>query len=109
MKLSHQDASPVARPSSTRFDNISIETNADHFHQVFKTGGAYTNHCLRCLHNLALGLGWLSVWHSQPRLDAYQIERRRRLRVRNIDARNGKGRTLSAGEMAVAQASKPAG
>lgn len=36
-----------------------IETTADDLRAVMKAGGVFTNHLLRCLHNLAVGLGWL--------------------------------------------------
>jgi integrase len=42
-----------------------VETTADHFIGVLNTGGAMTNAFLRCLHNLALGLGWLP-WPILP-------------------------------------------
>ncbi len=40
-------------------DRKLIETTAEDFRAVMKAGGAFTNHYLRCLHNLALGYGWL--------------------------------------------------
>src|SRR5262245_10036594 len=36
-----------------------IATTADDLRAVIKAGGVFTNHFLRCLHNLAVGLGWL--------------------------------------------------
>ncbi len=36
-----------------------VETTADDLHTVLRAGGSSTNHFLRCLHNLALGFGWL--------------------------------------------------
>jgi len=36
-----------------------IETTAEDFRSVMERGGSFTNHFLRCLHNLAIGLGWL--------------------------------------------------
>lgn len=36
-----------------------VETTGDHLREALALGGASTNHFLRCLHNLALGLGWL--------------------------------------------------
>jgi hypothetical protein len=36
-----------------------LETTSDELRAVLKAGGVFTNHFLRCLHNLALGLGWL--------------------------------------------------
>jgi integrase len=38
-----------------------ISTTAEDFFAVMKAGGVYTQHILRCLHNLALGMGWLLV------------------------------------------------
>lgn len=40
-------------------DKKLIETTADDLRAVMKAGGAFTNHYLRCLHNLAIGYGWL--------------------------------------------------
>ena len=36
-----------------------VETTAEDFHAVLKAGGVFANHILRCIHNLALGMGWL--------------------------------------------------
>ncbi len=36
-----------------------VETTADDLRRCIALGGSSTNHFLRCLHNLALGLGWL--------------------------------------------------
>lgn len=36
-----------------------VETAAEDFHAVLKAGGVYTNQMLRCIHNLALGMGWV--------------------------------------------------
>jgi integrase len=36
-----------------------VETTAEDFYAVFKAGGVFTNHILRCIHNLALGMGWI--------------------------------------------------
>lgn len=41
------------------------ETSADDLRSVLNAGGAFTNNCLRCLHNLAVGLGWLP-WPMLP-------------------------------------------
>jgi alcohol dehydrogenase class IV len=38
-------------------DKKLIETTADDLRAVMKAGGAFTNHFLRCLHNLAIGMG----------------------------------------------------
>jgi integrase len=40
-------------------DKKLIETTADDLRAVMKAGGAFTNHFLRCLHNLAIGMGWV--------------------------------------------------
>jgi integrase len=45
-----------------------IETTADDFRQVFATGGIFANHQLRCLQNLAVGLGWLPWPIIPPKL-----------------------------------------
>ena len=37
-----------------------VDTTADDFRQVLAVGGSSTNLFLRCLHNLALGMGWLT-------------------------------------------------
>jgi hypothetical protein len=42
-----------------------VETKADDFLGVLKAGGVMTNAFVRCLHNLALGLGWLP-WPILP-------------------------------------------
>ncbi|MGH7953160.1 MAG: tyrosine-type recombinase/integrase [Limisphaerales bacterium] len=36
-----------------------VETTAEDFHNVLKDSGIYTNQMLRCIHNLALGMGWI--------------------------------------------------
>ena len=46
-------------------DKKIIETTADDLRAVIAVSGSYTNECLKCLHNLALGLGWLS-WPIIP-------------------------------------------
>jgi len=38
-----------------------IETRAEDFFGVLNIGGVYVHHILRCLHNRALGIGWLLV------------------------------------------------
>jgi len=45
-----------------------IETTADDLRNVIALGGVFTNHFLRCLHNLALGLGWLPWPIIPPKL-----------------------------------------
>ena len=48
-----------SRPFDLIRDKKLIETTADDLRALIKAGGAFTNHFLRCLHNLALGLGWM--------------------------------------------------
>jgi hypothetical protein len=54
------------------FDSIRdrrlIETTAEDFLLVLRVGGNSTNHFLRRLHNLALGLGWLPGFVLAPKL-----------------------------------------
>ena len=54
------------------FDSIRdrklIETTAEDFLTVLRVGGNSTNHFLRRLHNLALGLGWLPAFVLAPKL-----------------------------------------
>ncbi len=42
-----------------------LETTSDDLHVVLHASGAHANATLRCLHNLALGLGWLQ-WSIIP-------------------------------------------
>jgi integrase len=42
-----------------------IETTADDFLNVLKAGGVFTHAFLKCVHNLAVGLGWLP-WPILP-------------------------------------------
>jgi len=42
-----------------------IETSADNLMKILKEGGVMTNAFVRCLHNLALGFGWLA-WPILP-------------------------------------------
>jgi integrase len=51
-----------------------VETSAEDLRTVLNSGGVFTNHVLRSLHNLALGLGWLpwpilppKLWPDTPR------------------------------------------
>jgi integrase len=51
-----------------------VETTAEDLKAVLKRGGHATNHYLRCLHNLALGNGWISYpiippkqWEKPPK------------------------------------------
>ena len=45
-----------------------IETTAEEFLTVIKSNGSSVNHVLRCLHNLALGMGWLLSPVMAPKL-----------------------------------------
>jgi len=45
-----------------------VETTADDLRQVLSLGGSSANHFLRCLHNLALGLGWIPGAIIPPKL-----------------------------------------
>jgi hypothetical protein len=45
-----------------------LETGSEDFLQVIRAGGVFTNHCLRRMHNLALGLGWSVSPVLAPRL-----------------------------------------
>ena len=45
-----------------------VETTADDLRLVLSSGGASTNLFLRCLHNLALGMGWLPTAIIPPKL-----------------------------------------
>ncbi len=49
-------------------DRKLIETTAEDFLAVLRAGGNSTNHFLRRLHNLALGLGWLPAMVLAPKL-----------------------------------------
>lgn len=49
-------------------DRKLVETTADDLREVMALGGSSTNHFLRCLHNLALGLGWLPGAIIPPKL-----------------------------------------
>ena len=57
-----------SRPFDLIRDKKLIETTADDLRAVMKAGGAFTNHFLRCLHNLALGLGWILSPVIPPKL-----------------------------------------
>lgn len=57
-----------SRPFRLLAERKLIETTTDDFRQVIASGGSSTNHYLRCLHNLALGMGWLSDPIIPPRL-----------------------------------------
>ncbi|PYJ97653.1 MAG: hypothetical protein DME23_14380 [Verrucomicrobia bacterium] len=45
-----------------------VETTAEDFYTVLKSGGVFTHHILRCLHNLALGMGWVLAPVIPPKL-----------------------------------------
>lgn len=57
---------------SKTFDPIRnkklIETTAEDFFAVLNSGGSSTHQILRCLHNLALGMGWLLSPVIAPKL-----------------------------------------
>ncbi len=38
---------------------VLTETTPENIKAAIKSGGVFTNHFLRCVHNLAVGLGWL--------------------------------------------------
>ncbi len=45
-----------------------VETTADDLRQAMASGGTSVNHFLRCLHNLALGMGWIPAAIIPPKL-----------------------------------------
>ena len=53
------------KPQSLLQDLKLVETTSDDLMGVLKAGGVMTNAFVRCLHNLALGLGWLP-WPILP-------------------------------------------
>jgi integrase len=55
-----------------------IETTADDFLGVMRSSGSSANHNLRCLHNLALGMGWLLSAVIAPKLWPKIPKKRRR-------------------------------
>jgi integrase len=55
-----------------------VETSADDLRQALKGVGTFNNHVLRCLHNLALGLGWLPWPIIPPKLWPQPKEQQRR-------------------------------
>jgi integrase len=57
-----------SRPFNLIRDKKLIETTADDLRAVMKAGGAFTNHFLRCLHNSALGMGWILSPIIPPKL-----------------------------------------
>jgi len=57
-----------SKPFNLIRDKKLIETTADDLRAVMKAGGAFTNHFLRCLYNLAIGLGWILSPIIPPKL-----------------------------------------
>ncbi len=49
-------------------DQRLVETTAEDFFAVLKSGGVFTQHLLRCIHNLALGMGWILAPIIPPKL-----------------------------------------
>jgi hypothetical protein len=49
-------------------DRKLVETTGDDLREVLRVGGASTNLFLRCLHNQALGMGWLPAPIIPPKL-----------------------------------------
>ena len=45
-----------------------VETTADDFYAVLKSGGVFTQKVLRSLHNLSLGMGWILAPVIPPKL-----------------------------------------
>jgi integrase len=68
--------------ASKNFDPLRnsklVETTADELRAVLKAMGAFNNHVLRCLHNLAIGLGWLPWPIIAPKLWPERQEKPRR-------------------------------
>lgn len=55
-----------------------VDTDAEDLFAVIKMGGTYNNHILRCLHNLALGMGWILAPIIPPKLwPQFKVKRRR--------------------------------
>jgi len=66
------------RPQNLLRNLKLIETKADDLLSVLKAGGVMTNAFVRCLHNLALGLGWLPWPILPPKLwPAVEAKRKR--------------------------------
>lgn len=57
-----------SKPFDLIRDKKLIETAADDLRAVMKAGGAFTNQILRCLHNSAIGMGWLLSPVIPPKL-----------------------------------------
>jgi integrase len=45
-----------------------VETSPEDFYAVLKSGGVFVHQTLRCLHNLALGMGWILAPVIPPKL-----------------------------------------
>jgi integrase len=45
-----------------------VETTPEDFYTVLKSGGIFTHRVLRCLHNLAFGMGWILTPILPPKL-----------------------------------------
>lgn len=58
----------ASKPFTSIRNKVIAQTNAEDFHEVLKNGGSSTNNYLRRLHNLALGMGWLSRPIIPPKL-----------------------------------------
>ena len=57
-----------SKPLCTLGNRKLVETTADDLRDVLNAGSTSTNHFLRCLHNLALGMGWLPGPIIPPKL-----------------------------------------
>jgi hypothetical protein len=55
----HRRLVATRKPQCFLRDMKVIETSADDLMKILKGGGVMTNTYVRCLHNLAVGLGWL--------------------------------------------------
>jgi integrase len=49
-------------------DKRLVQTRAEDFYSVLKSGGVFVHQTLRCLHNLALGMGWILAPVIPPKL-----------------------------------------
>jgi integrase len=59
-------------------EKVITETTADELLAVIKAGGVYGNSMMRCLHNLAVGLGWLPWPIIPPKLWPQTTEKKKR-------------------------------
>ena len=57
---------------------IVVDQAAEDLFAVIKFGGVFANHILRCLHNLALGMGWILAPIIPPKLWPQFKKKRRR-------------------------------